>query len=42
MPWNKPKEVQLDLLDAEPGATESRQTVADAMIEHVISRHSVS
>ena len=23
LPWNKPKEVQLDLLDAEPGLTAS-------------------
>jgi ParB family chromosome partitioning protein len=30
LPWNKSKEVQLDLLDAEPNATASPQTVAAA------------
>ena len=30
LPWNKSKEVQLDLLDAEPGTTASHQPVAAA------------
>lgn len=30
LPWNKSKEVQLDLLDAEPGATAPHQTVEPA------------
>ena len=30
LPWNKSKEVQLDLLDAEPGATAPRQPVEPA------------
>ncbi len=30
LPWNKPKEIQLDLLDADPSATASPQPVAAA------------
>ena len=38
LPWNKSKEVQLDLLDAEPGAATSHQPVAAAPRAVVSSR----
>lgn len=38
LPWNKSKEVQLDLLDAEPRATATHQTVEPAQQEAVPNR----
>jgi ParB family chromosome partitioning protein len=42
LPWNKSKEVQLDLLDAEPGAIASPQPVAAAPRAVVQSRDAAS
>jgi ParB family transcriptional regulator, chromosome partitioning protein len=39
LPWNKSKEVQLDLLDAEPGAVASHQPVAPALRADVSSKN---
>lgn len=42
LPWNKPKEVQLDLLDAESGATASPQPVATVPRAVVSSRNAAA
>lgn len=39
LPWNKSKEVQLDLLDAEPGAVALHQPVAPALRADVSSKN---
>jgi ParB family transcriptional regulator, chromosome partitioning protein len=42
LPWNKSKEVQLDLLDAEPGAVASHQPVAPAPRADVSSKNAAA
>lgn len=42
LPWNKSKEVQLDLLDAEPGAVTSNQPVAPAPRADVSSQNAAA
>jgi len=42
LPWNKSKEVQLDLLDAEPGAAASHQPIAAAPRAVVSSRNAAA